>query len=89
MEESKYCTCTDIMKKHFNKELVMNLMKLLETLLNVEIVIMIMLIVMLRWQIFAISLETIEVLHIEMVISMYLKNYDSYLSMQKLGKFNL
>ena len=23
MEESKYCTCTDIMKKHFNKELVM------------------------------------------------------------------
>ena len=48
MEESKYCTCTDIMKKHFNKELVMNLMKLLETLLNVEIVIVIMLIVMLR-----------------------------------------
>ena len=41
IEESKYCS--DVMKKHFNKEL-----KILKTLLNVGPVTMVMLIMMLK-----------------------------------------
>ena len=48
LEESKYCS--DVMKKHFDKELVMpkNMMKILKTLLNDGYVITIMLMVMLK-----------------------------------------
>ena len=48
IEESKYCS--DVMKKHFNKELLMTrkTMKILRTLLNVGSVIMIILIMMLK-----------------------------------------
>ena len=48
IEESKYCS--DVMKKHFNKELLMTrkTMKVLRTLLNVGSVIMIILIMMLK-----------------------------------------
>ena len=55
--------------------------------------------VMLKKEINVISLENIEVLHIEIVITLLnhkipvvfhnLKNYDSHLIMQELGKFNL
>ena len=44
-------------------------MKILRTLLNVEFVIMIILIMMLKQEINVISLENIEVLHIETVLS--------------------
>ena len=44
-------------------------MKILRTLLNVEFVIMIILIMMLKQEINVISLENIEVLHIETVVS--------------------
>ena len=43
-------------------------MKILRTLLNVEFVIMIILIMMLKQEINVISLENIEVLHIETVL---------------------
>ena len=48
LEESKYCS--DVMKKHFDKHLVMtkNMMKILKTLLNDGYVITIMLMVMLK-----------------------------------------
>ena len=49
IEESKYCT--DIMKNHFNKELVMtkkNIMKILKILVNVGFVIMFKMKVMLK-----------------------------------------
>ena len=48
IEESKYCN--DVMKKYFNKELVMtkNIMKILRTLLNVGSVAMIISILMLK-----------------------------------------
>ena len=44
-------------------------MKILRTLLNVEFVIMIILIMMLKQEINVISLENIEVLHIETFVS--------------------
>ena len=44
-------------------------MKILRTLLNVEFVIMIILIMMLKQEIIVISFENIEVLHIETVVS--------------------
>ena len=44
-------------------------MKILRTLLNDEFVIMIILIMMLKQEINVISLENIEVLHIETVVS--------------------
>ena len=44
-------------------------MKILRTLLNFEFVIMIILIMMLKQEINVISLENIEVLHIETVVS--------------------
>ena len=48
IEGSKYCT--DMIKKHFNKELVMTkkMMKILKTLLNVQFVLTFMLRVMLK-----------------------------------------
>ena len=49
IEESKYCT--DIMKNHFNKELVItkkNIMKILKILVNVGFVIMFKMKVMLK-----------------------------------------
>ena len=47
-EESKYCS--EVMKKHFNKELVMTkgTMKILRTLLNAGSVIMVLVILMLK-----------------------------------------
>ena len=47
-EESKYCS--EVMKKHFNKELVMTkgTMKILRALLNAGSVIMVLVILMLR-----------------------------------------
>ena len=52
---------------------------------------------MLKQEVIVISLKNIEVLHMEIVISMLnyikkfhnLKNYDSHLIMQELNKFNL
>ena len=48
IEESKYCS--DVMKKSFNKKLVMTkkTMKILKTLLNITFAAMIMLIMMLK-----------------------------------------
>ena len=48
MEESKYCT--DIMKNHFNKEILMTkkIMKILKSMLNFGFVMMIMLKAMLK-----------------------------------------
>ena len=48
MEESKYCA--DIMKNHFNKELLMTekIMKILKSMLNFGFVMMIMLKAMLK-----------------------------------------
>ena len=67
IEESKYCSY--VMNKHFNRELVMTkkIMKILLALLNVGCVIMFILIVMLKQETIVISLEDIEVLHIEIV----------------------
>ena len=58
------------MNKHFNRELVMTkkIMKILLALLNVGCVIMFILIVMLKQETIVISLEDIEVLHIEIII---------------------
>ena len=69
VEESKYCS--DKEKKHFNKELVMTKKDGVEfeTLLNVEYVIMLMLMMMLKQEIIVTSLENIEDLHTEIVIS--------------------
>ena len=68
--ESKYCS--DMVKKHFNKELVMTKIdiKNLRTQLNVGSVIMIISTMMLKLEIIVISLENIKVLHIEMTKSM-------------------
>ena len=86
IEESKYC------------RLVNKNMEILKIILNVGSVTVIMLIMMLKEEIIVLSLEDIEALHIEIAISILnhktpikfhnLKNYDSDLIMQELGKFN-
>ena len=99
IEESKYCT--DITKKHFNKELVMvNMMKILKTLL--------------RWICYNVYVEgdvkvrdhchitgkyrgsahrdcniKVKFNHKTPIVFQNLKNYDSHLIMQELGKFDL
>ena len=99
IEESKYCT--DITKKHFNKELVMvNMMKILKTLL--------------RWICDNVYVEgdvkvrdhchitgkyrgsahrdcniKVKFNHKTPIVFQNLKNYDSHLIMQELGKFDL
>ena len=69
IEERKYCS--DVMKKSFNKKLLMTkkTMKILKTQLNIRFVAMIMLIMMLKQECIVILLEYIEALHIEIVIS--------------------
>ena len=59
-----------MLKKHFNKELVMNKEenKDFKNSLNVRFVTMIILIMILKCEIIVISLENIEALHIEIVI---------------------
>ena len=99
IEESKYCT--DIAKKHFNKELVMvNMMKILKTLL--------------RWIWGNVYVEgdvkvrdhchitgkcrgsahrdcniKVKFNHKTPIVFQNLKNYDSHLIMQELGIFDL
>ena len=68
IEESKYCN--DVMKKHLNKEPVMTKEDILKTLLDLESVIMIMLIMMLKQEVILVLLENIQALHIAIVISM-------------------
>ena len=91
VEETKFCT--DIMKKYFNKELMMTkeMMKISKTLVNVGFVIMFMFKVILMQEIIVILLENTEALHIETVTSTLnhktsivfynLKNYDYVLIM--------
>ena len=58
------------MKKDFNKELLMTkIVMILGTLLNLGFVIITMFMVMLKQEIIVISLENVEALHIEIVIS--------------------
>ena len=78
----------------------MNILRI-NVLLNVGFVIMIILVTILKWEIIVISLKNIEALHIETVISILklnhkipiafqnLRNYNSHLIIQELGKFNL
>ena len=72
IEESKFCN--EVIKKHFNKQLVMtkegneDFKNSTECLIS-ESVIVIMLILMLKYVIIVISLENIEALHIEIVLS--------------------
>ena len=99
IEESKYFN--EVMKKHFNKELMMTKddKKILRTLLNVGSVIMIILILMLKSKITVILLENIaenincninlKLNHKIPIVFHNLKNYDSHFIMQELGKFNL
>ena len=69
IEESNYCS--KVIKNILTKNLprLKKTMKILRTLLNVVSVIMIILIMMLKSEIIVISLKNIEVLHIEIVIS--------------------
>ena len=69
IEESKYCceAIKNVLTKNF--WWLKKTMKILRTLLNVRSVTMIMLIMMSKWVIIVISLETIESLHIEIVTS--------------------
>ena len=69
IKESKYCS--EVMKKHFNKEFVMTKEdnEDLRTLHNIGSVKMITLLMMLKLEIIVILLETLKVLHIEIVIS--------------------
>ena len=70
IKESKYCT--DIIKGHFNKDLVMSKEDdedFEKTLLNFGFLIMLMFKVVSKQEIIIISLENIEVLCIEIVIS--------------------
>ena len=95
-EGNKYFS--DLMKKILTKNLwrqeLKKTMKILRNLLNVGFAKMI-----LKSEITVLSLENIEFLHIEIVISMLnhkilvvyhnLKNYDSHLIMQELSNFDL
>ena len=98
IEESKYCS--EVIKKHFIKELVVTkeqIKDFKDSNINVGFVIVIILIMMLKQEIIVIPLENIEALHIVIVISVLnnkipvvcqnLKNCDSHLIMQELGKF--
>ena len=69
IEQSNYCS--KVIKNILTKNLprLKKTMKILRTLLNVVSVIMIILIMMLKSEIIVISLKNIEVLHIEIVIS--------------------
>ena len=94
IEESAYC-CEVIKKLDLTKNLWR--MKILKILLNVGSVTMIMLIILLKKDIIVISLEKIQVLHIEIVKSILklihklpllfhnLKYYDCHLIMQEIG----
>ena len=67
-------------------------MKILRTLLNVGSVMMLILIAMLKQEIIVISLENninVKLNYKIPVVFQKLKNYDSYLIMKELGKFNL
>ena len=90
IRESKYCS--NVMKKHFNKELVMTKkdMKILRTSLIVGFVVMIILIMMLKYKINVVALENIDSAHRDCNINdklnqkilvkfHNLKNYDSIL----------
>ena len=67
MKESKYCS--DVIKKHFTKNLWW-LMKILKTLLDVGLAEMIIFIMMLKKKTIVPSLENIEALHIEILVSL-------------------
>ena len=67
IEESEYCG--DVMKKHFSNELVISKEEHFENSANVGSVTMIILIVILKSEIIVISLEKIEVLCTETVVS--------------------
>ena len=69
IEESKYCS--DVMKNHFNKILVMTKgdNEDFHNSTNVGSVIMIILILMSKQEIIVILMKNIEALHIEIVIS--------------------
>ena len=69
IEENKYCS--GVMKKNLTKNLqsLKKTMRILRILINVAFVAMIMMIMMLKLEIIVISLENIETLHIEIIIS--------------------
>ena len=74
IEKSKYCS--EVIKKHFFKELVITKEdnEALRTLINVGSVTIIMLIMMLKREIIFISLENIETLCIEIEYQSYIKS---------------
>ena len=71
VEESKYCS--DVRKKHFNKELVTtrNIIEIIKTILNAGFMTVIMLMVMLKKEIIVMSLENIKDLHMETAMSRF------------------
>ena len=99
IEESKYCT--DITKKHFNKELMMvNMMKILKTLLrwirgnvyvegDVKVRDHYHIIGKYRGSAHRDCNIKVKFNHKTPIVFQNLKNYDSHLIMQELGKFDL
>ena len=99
IEESKYCN--DITKKHFNKELVMvNMMKILKTLLrwirgnvyvegDVKVRDHYHITGKYRGSAHRDCNIKVKFNHKTPIVFQNLKNYDSHLIMQELGKFDL